>query len=220
MRLAIFSDFDGTLCRKDVGYHMFKTFSQGKTDDLVPLWKSGELSTRDCLRREAEMVDIDEERLRGFLDQFRLNEGVKELLDLCRSHDVDFTILSDGFGFYIEHVLANHGLNDLDIITNRGYFEDGELKIDFPHDNVSCQRCGSCKGERIREYLEKVGEETKVVFIGDGYSDVCALAESDLIFAKKDLEQYCRQNNINHVAYDDFNDVIQYLQAQGHLLPA
>ena len=216
MKTAIFCDFDGTISRHDIGYNLFHHFSQGRNDELVPLWISGELSTRECLLQEAAMVDASSEWIYDFLNQFELNSGFESFVQLCRSNSVDLTILSDGLDFYINYVLARHKLSDLPIIANSGRLENNSIIVTFPHDNQSCERCGSCKGERIREYRQKHGDVT-AVFIGDGYSDVCGATEADLVLAKKDLEQYCVINNIEHVRYDTFHDVSRLLTERGLL---
>lgn len=214
MKTAVFCDFDGTVCRRDVGANLFKKFSGGKTDALIPLWKDGTISTRECLRHEASMVEVEEGELYRFLDEFQLNPGFRRFYELCRAQEVEIFIISDGFGFYIEYILNRFGFEDLEVITNRGKLVDGRLTIEFPWDNRQCKRCGSCKGERIAEWRERQDDSTRVAFVGDGYSDLCALGESDLVFAKKDLEQYCLQHNIDHIVYDDFDDVVHHLQGR------
>ena len=216
MKTAIFCDFDGTISRRDIGYNLFNHFSQGRNDELVPLWKSGELTTRECLLQEAAMVHASPDEIYRYLNQFELDQGFESFARLCQSDSVDLIILSDGLDFYIDYVLTRFRLNDLPLIANVGRLEDNSLIVTFPHDNQSCKRCGSCKGERIREYRLKHGE-VMAVFVGDGYSDVCGASEADLVLAKKDLEQYCVMHNIEHVRYDTFHDVSRHLTERGLL---
>ncbi|MDH3890349.1 MAG: MtnX-like HAD-IB family phosphatase [candidate division Zixibacteria bacterium] len=210
MKTAIFCDFDGTISRRDIGYNLFHHFSQGRNDELVPLWKKGELTTRECLLKEAAMVHAHSDEIYRYLDQFELNRGFEPFVRLCQANSADLAILSDGLDFYIEYVLKRHRLNHLPLIANAGRLEDNRLIVTFPHDNQSCRRCGSCKGERIREYRLRHGE-VKAVFVGDGYSDACGAAEADIVLAKKDLEQYCVIHNIDHIRYDTFDDVSRFL---------
>lgn len=215
-KIAVFCDFDGTISRRDVGYNIFHHFSGGKNDALLPDWKAGRMTTRECLLREAAMVDVSEEEMYRFLDGFELNRGFKEFVALCREKGIDLIIVSDGLDFYISYILKRNQLDDLPVIANIGKIEGTHLKIEFPHHNRTCTRCGSCKGERIREYREKVGSKVTVVFVGDGYSDACAVKEADIVFAKKDLEEYCRANNISYYPYDDFFDVARQLDTLGY----
>jgi len=162
------------------------------------------------------MVHADHKEIYRFLDQFELNGGFESFVRQCRRNDVDLIVLSDGLDFYIRYVLERHGLSEINVIANRGCLEDHGLKVTFPFDNPLCHRCGSCKGERIREYRAR-HPEAAALFVGDGYSDACAVTEADLVFAKKDLEQYCLKHNIDHVTYDTFIDVSRHLVERGYM---
>ncbi len=217
MKTAIFSDFDGTITRRDVGYSIFHHFSGGRNDDLLPDWKAGRMTTRTCLTLEAAMVKATAEEIYRYIDQFEIDKGFVDFVALCESNQAPLFVASDGLDFYIKYILGKYNLGHLDIKTNVGRPENGTLTVEFPYDNIACPRCGVCKGERIQQYREETNGEYRIVFIGDGYSDACATGEADLIFAKKDLEQYCLENNIAYVSYDTFYDVSRHLIEQGYL---
>ena len=217
MTNLIFCDFDGTVARRDVGYNLYHHFSGGRNDELIPDWKSGALSTRECLTREAAMVTAEPEEIYAFLDQFELCAGFAEFVELCRRNETPLTILSDGLDFYIEYLLERYALTGIPFSANRGLLVDGGIRVEFPHDNRDCRWCGSCKGERIEDLRATFEGPTRAIFIGDGYSDACATRVADLIFAKKDLEQYCLKNNIKFYRYDDFFDVADQLTRCGYL---
>jgi len=217
MKISMFCDFDGTIARRAVGYHMFRHFSDGQTEELVQQWQSGQIDTRECLVAEAGMCRATPAEIYAYLDQIELNRGFAEFAALCESNDVELTILSEGLDLYITYILERQGLRHLKVSANHGYLKDNRIKVTFPRENKTCRRCGSCKGERIREYRDRQTEEVMAIFVGDGLSDICAVAEADLVFAKKDLEQHCSMNNIGFVPYDYFDDVTRYLVEQGLL---
>ena len=217
MKIAVFADFDGTITRRDVGYSLFHHFSGGKNEEILPDWKAGRMSSRTCLTLEAEMVKASAEEIYEFIDQFEIDKGFAGFVSLCESNDTPFFVASDGLDFYIKHILAKNNLGHLELKTNIGRPENGGLTVEFPHDNISCTRCGVCKGERIQQFRKDTNGAYRVVFIGDGYSDACGAREADLIFAKKDLEQYCLDNNITYLSYDTFYDVSRNLVEQGYL---
>lgn len=207
----IFCDFDGTVSRRDVGYNLFRHFSNGKNEELLPDWKSGKMTTRDCLRFEAAMVNASPEEIYSFIEQFELNDGFVEFVELLNDLGQPLVILSDGLDFYIKHILKKNNLSDLPVLSNIGRLEDNTIKVEFPHKNHNCERCGSCKAERIAEFRATFKGPTRAIFVGDGYSDACATREADLVLAKKDLEEYCRASNIEYSSYDDFYDVVRIL---------
>jgi 2,3-diketo-5-methylthio-1-phosphopentane phosphatase len=163
------------------------------------------------------MVHATEEEIYGFLKQFKLNPGFVEFVRLCQASNVDLFVVSDGLDFYIRRLLKRNSLEHLPVIANRGKLENGGITVEFTHHNRTCRRCGNCKGERIQEYRNGKSQKTRIVFVGDGYSDTCATAEADLIFAKKDLEQYCLINDIVFYKYDDFFDVARKMMELGYL---
>lgn len=215
-RTAVFCDFDGTIARRDVGYSIFRHFSGGRTEELLPDWKAGRISSREILLREAEMSPVTEPELLQFLRDFDLDPGFPAFVERCRLHQLDLFVVSDGLDLYIDHLLRHNDLAHLNLITNHGFFCGSRIHVEFPHDNRHCTRCGSCKGERIREYRDRQNSPIRIVFVGDGLSDACATGEADLVFAKKDLERYCTTHNIPYTNYRDFFDVARAMERLGY----
>jgi len=217
MKLAVFSDFDGTISTQDVGYSVFHHFSKGKNDEILPDWISGKMTTRDCLIAEAEMVNASSQELYSFIDKMDIDPTFPEFVKLCNSNQIPLSILSDGLDFYIKHLLVKHNLSHINFVTNKAILKDNKIRVEFPHDNIECKSCGICKGEIINRFRQKQNGENKIVYIGDGYSDACAAKEADILFAKKDLVVYCTNNNIDYISYDNFGDVQSYLIKHGLL---
>ncbi|KAL2060193.1 hypothetical protein VTL71DRAFT_9588 [Oculimacula yallundae] len=63
----------------------------------------------------------------------------------------------------------------------------------------------------IRPYAALPNGERPVLFYaGDGVSDLSAAKETDLLFAKagKDLVTYCENDEISHVIFQDFSQIL------------
>ncbi|HVP07421.1 MAG TPA: MtnX-like HAD-IB family phosphatase [Candidatus Acidoferrum sp.] len=217
MKSVVFCDFDGTISRRDVGYHLFHHFSHGENEKLIPDWVSGRLSSRDCLRQEAAMVHAGPDEIYAFLDTFEIDPGFKSFEEICRANGTELYVVSDGLDFYISYILGKNGLNHLPVKSNVGRLENDGITVSFPLDNQTCQRCGTCKGEIIERYRRASSIPCQIAFVGDGYSDACAVRAADLILAKKDLEQYCLKHNIAYNWYRDFFDVTRLLDERGFL---
>ncbi len=216
-KLIIFSDFDGTFTAKDIGNRIFTHFSNGRNIPLVDDWKKGLITSRECLLKEAELVSVSPTEFYSFLEGFELSPGAIELYALAQKKNVPFIILSDGLDLYIEHILRKYNL-PIPSFSNRGYLENGGLRFEFPYDNNGCERCGSCKGERIKEFILKHNIErtqSQILYVGDGLSDICALPESDIIFARGDLLNYCHINGFSAIEYQNFFDILKWLQNAG-----
>ena len=216
IKTAVFCDFDGTISRRDVGYNLFHHFSGGKNDELLPAWIEGTLSTRDCLRQEAAMVQASPETILEFLDQFEIDETFVAFEARCREAGVPVVVMSEGLDFYIKRILSRYGLGHLPLMCNSGFLEKGTIRVEFPYENSTCRTCGNCKGERMAEYRQNQ-PGCRTMFVGDGYSDACAAREADLLFAKKDLCDYCEKHNIEYTAYNTFKDIASVLCELGVL---
>lgn len=59
---------------------------------------------------------------------------------------------------------------------------------------------------KARELADK---DTIFVFCGDGVSDISAAKHADVLFARKDrdLEFYCKREDIPYIAFDTFAEV-------------
>ncbi len=215
MKTIIFCDFDGTISRRDVGYSLFHHFSNGENEKLLPDWKAGRMSSRECLTREAAMVHASSEEILEFLDQFEIDPGFTDFELKCRQNDIPLMVVSDGLDFYIKRILGRNKLDHLSVTCNIGKLNSHSIQIEFPRTNRECLRCGSCKGEIIQEYCSSLSEPCRTIFIGDGYSDTCATREADLLFAKKDLERYCLAHGITYNKYDTFFDITHSLIDDG-----
>ena len=87
----------------------------------------------------------------------------------------------------------------------------GEMRLDFPFFRETCEHgCATCK-PAVLELLN--AERAPSVFVGDGLSDRYAAACSDLVFAKNALAQYCREQDIEHVAYERLREVASRLDS-------
>lgn len=211
----IFSDFDGTFCEKDVGHRLYTHFSNGENLKYVEMWKKGLISTRESLTLEASLLNVGENEIYQFLDQFNLRDGARELHDFAKLSKIPFFILSDGSDIYVKYILKKYGLEEIKYFTNSVTIENNRYIIEFPYDNGECDRCGCCKGARINEIVGGDSDNFEVIFIGDGLSDICALEPSDKIFARGDLLEYCRSNNIKAFEYKDFFDILKWLKESG-----
>ena len=60
------------------------------------------------------------------------------------------------------------------------------------------------------ETLREDGET--IIYVGDGYSDRYAIRNADVVIARGDLVEYCRNNGIEYELFNDFFDVLKALR--------
>jgi 2-hydroxy-3-keto-5-methylthiopentenyl-1-phosphate phosphatase len=214
-KVAIISDFDGTISRRDVGHHFFGAFIPDRERWLTLLqnWRLGLISSRECLEHEMELLRADQDDLNAFVDNEGLDPYFKDFVDFCDRRGIELLITSDGLDYYIERLLMRFGLGYLGFRANHLVLADGSLAgIEFPfYDVIDCTRCGNCK----RFHLEKVkGQGFLTVYVGNGYSDRCPAEHADVVLAKGELLDHCRAQGIAHIPFENFRDVERELTAR------
>ncbi|MFA6472247.1 MAG: MtnX-like HAD-IB family phosphatase [Candidatus Latescibacterota bacterium] len=212
----IFVDFDGTITRRDVGDSIFERFLPAELIDagwhrnIIEEWKAGRVSSMECLARECAKTVVTKEELDVELDTHTLVPGFTNLNEYCRRKNIPLTILSDGLDYYIDYILAKNGMEATLFHANHMYFANGSIGVEFPYADKGCGRCGNCK----RWHIESERKEwDKVVYIGDGYSDRFAVLSADIVFAHKDLAEFCGHRGIPYNPFGDFFGVIDYLES-------
>jgi 2-hydroxy-3-keto-5-methylthiopentenyl-1-phosphate phosphatase len=208
-RWTVLCDFDGTISRKDVGNRMFARFARSGWKDTVEDWKAGLISSRECLMAECSLARATADQIAQFVLTQEIDPHFKRFLYFCRHHSIPVIILSDGLDFYIDLILRKYGLEALPRFANHLVIRGSRLLPRFPYFDQGCGSCGNCKGFHVRRYVQ---DGNTTIYVGDGYSDRCAVTAADLVFAKGDLRRYCRHQGIAHVPYRDFGDVLRRIR--------
>ena len=122
-----------------------------------------------------------------------------------KERNIDFVILSDGLDLFIQKTLEKHRLSEIKFFTNRFVYKNERVFVDFINLNPECKfGTGACKCSKVKE--------KEFCYIGDGRSDICVGQKATLLFAKKHLREFCLENNVRHVAYENFGDILKYFQ--------
>lgn len=208
-RLKIFCDFDGTITKEDVGDRFFLTFTKGKARPLISQWENKEIDSRSMYLQEIALLDVTPEQLESFLKNQEIDPTFPEFVRFCEREGLSVTILSDGMDLYIYPILKWNQLETLTVYCNKMYWNgEGKLEVEFPYFDHSCGRCANCKGYQIRRLR---APKDHVAFIGDGLSDICALAEAETIFARGTLANYCEENNIAFMPFQNFTEILHWV---------
>jgi 2-hydroxy-3-keto-5-methylthiopentenyl-1-phosphate phosphatase len=204
--VLILVDFDGTITQKDVGAALFNTYSKNESQKIVSRWIKGEIGSRECLERECQLIKITEAELKKFVLRQKIDVKFPAFVDYCKRENHGLVILSDGLDLYIKLILEKYGLSEVPFYSNVLNFNNGKLSLEFPFFEKGCGNCGNCKKYHLRRLK---GKTQKVIYIGDGLSDKCAVSEADFVFAKDDLREFCIKSNIKSYSYRNFSDILR-----------
>jgi 2-hydroxy-3-keto-5-methylthiopentenyl-1-phosphate phosphatase len=194
-----------------MGYDVIRRFAGDGWKEINDAYCSGDIGSKDAYNRVASLLTATKDEILTYVLQFdSVDSHFEAFYRYCVQKGFEFKIVSDGFDFYIEAILEKYGLCEIEFYSNNVIFhEDRTLTVTFPWHNNQCDKCGNCK----RSVLKKLRRNFEtVIYIGDGYSDVCPAEEADLVFAKSILYEKCLESDISTIHYGNFDDVKKYLE--------
>ncbi|MBN8193138.1 MtnX-like HAD-IB family phosphatase [Bacillus sp. NTK074B] len=211
---AFVSDFDGTISKKDF-YHLVleKYFNEGKA--LFKQWKAGDMKDIDFLRTVFTSIHQDETQIIEDIHSIEIDDHVPSFIRKVQAHGGDFYILSAGTDYYIKHILKQHGIEDVRVYSNEGYYKEKNvhMNIDPEHPHYS-NRYGIDKSKVIIELKEQY---KTIYFAGDSEPDRHAAKVADVNFAIKALQKILEESRTPFIDVNDFHDIDHYMTGQGIL---
>jgi 2,3-diketo-5-methylthio-1-phosphopentane phosphatase len=210
-KTLIFCDFDGTISVQDIGHEVIKRFMDGNWKEIDEEYASGKIGSMLAYQKIASLIKVTPTEMADYALNLRaMDPSFSEFYRFCRERDIDLKILSDGLDFYIDLILKRHGLDEIEFFSNVIHFhDDSSVSIEFPLRNEQCAKCGTCKSFLLQQYRT---DYKKIIYIGDGYSDVCPAQYADLVFGKRVLYEQCRHKDIACIHYRDFRDIKETFQ--------
>lgn len=210
-RMLVLCDFDGTVCTVDMGNEILNRFTDQRWNEIDRAYCAGEIGSRDAYSQVVSLFKGTKAQMLEFVRvSEKLDPHFQEFYAFCKEKRVDIKIVSDGLDFYIDAILKKYNLEDIEYFSNVLIFRNGNaLSIQFPRMNILCEKCGTCKSGVLKDYRESYDH---IVYVGNGYSDVCPAKDADIVFAKDVLYDACMENGTACVCYNNFDDILVSLQ--------
>ena len=205
--IILVSDFDGTITKTDTLSKFLEDYADPKWLDIENDWRDGKFGSQECLIKQFALVpNLTPELIDKFLDSMEIDEGFIPFCQKANENNIPVVVLSDGLDYFINKIFEKNGIDFVNVITNHAYFDDrGRFRIEFPNDSKHCtNEAGTCKCKVVKNLKKRY---KKVLYVGDGASDFCVSKEPDIVFAKAGLEEYCKNNGINHIKYSTYKDI-------------
>ena len=155
------------------------------------------------------MVKADRQTLIDFVRKHTgIRPGFAELVDFCKKNRIEFFIISNGLDFYIDFILGSLGMNHIKVIAAKTEFDPAGMKVKYigPDGNMIMDRF---KEAYTKLYVDK---GYRVIYIGNGLSDLPSARLAYRSFARDELIDCCKKANLTCIPFNDLNDVINGLQ--------
>lgn len=212
----LFLDFDGTMSRVDVVDVLLERFALPAWTALESDWREGRIGSRECLAGQIDCMRAGTEAVDTAIAGIGLDVGLVPLLDAAARHRMPVYVLSDGFDYCIDRLLATlppRVGQPLRASVRASRLEpapNGLWRAAFPFYADPCAHgCATCK-PRLMEELSGAGQTR--IFVGDGLSDRHAARAADVVFAKASLAAFCEREAIPFVPYGGLADVAERIE--------
>lgn len=208
---AILCDFDGTMVDEDVSEQLLATHGAPEWEEIDQEFMRGEIGSRECAERQVALLGGSRDELvADALARFHVDETFAPFVSWCRERGIEVSVVSDGFGFYIDRMLGAAGVEDVPVLTNRTVFGGERPRLEFPFAHGECVGCGTCKMRAVLEARERTGGP--IAFVGEGHTDRYGALYADLVFAKKYLPALCDEMGVPYIAWETFADIRSTLE--------
>ena len=154
-------------------------------------------------------VKTDRQTLLKFVKgKVKIRAGFQELLAFCRRKGFRFVIVSNGLVFYIEAILRDIGIDNIEVLA---------AQTNFGSEGIEARYIGP-KGNEIQDGFKEtytrlfLSKDYRVVYIGNGTSDTLPARQAHHIFATGELLTYCKETNLACTPFVDLNDVVRGLE--------
>ena len=210
----VLCDFDGTITKADATDAILEAFALPAFREWERRWERGEITSRECMARQVELIRADRATLAQFSADIPIDEGIVALDRHCTERGIPLMIVSDGLDLIIEAVLRRHGLSHIPAISNRLVWNgNGFPSLSFPSASPDCWiGAGTCKCVVAASSRFSLKE---TVYIGDGRSDRCISTVAQQVFAKGRLREWCDLQGVACEPFETLTDVAERLFRQG-----
>lgn len=173
----IFCDFDGTITLQDTCVPILEQFADGDWEKYDELLSKGLINLHECMQKQFEMIQANIPTIISSMGPIPIRSGFAEFTSFCQSQEINVVIVSAGLDFIIRSVLSQ---NNLDLPVVAAKVKDERFQLEFP--SLHYPDSIDFKVDQVKYYQ---AQQKKVIFIGDGISDLLGAKQADLVFAVK-----------------------------------
>ncbi len=172
-------------------------------------YKEQKISVHHFNARAFAMVKADRVTLlEAIKGKVKLRPGFDKLTSYCSRRGFRLVIASNGLGFYIEAVLRELGLEEIEVYAAQTQFWGDGLKVEYTGPDGR-QLDDGLKEAYIKSFLK---EGYRVIYVGNGDSDINPAKYAWQILARDELLAYCRENQLACKSVDALHDVVRALE--------
>ena len=208
---AVICDFDDTTVLENVAEMLLKEFGGEGWREYQRLNVKHRMTLKEYQERAFQTVKVGREEMKNHVkENATLRPHFKAVYEHCRKHGIPLAIATMGLDFYVEALLEREGMESVESYAAETEFTDDGIRYEYPYASKDCWQPGNCKCAVIERYRKK-GHST-ILFAGDGKTDICPADRSDVVFARRYLEEHREEKGLPFVSLTDFSDMVSRLK--------
>lgn len=199
-------DFDGTVTIGDVGFLLLDAFAEDNWRESLEKYRNGKITVGRFNKLAFALVNATREEMESYIrKKIEIRSGFTELVEICRSKQIKFAIVSNGLDFYIKTALASLGINDVPVHAATTVFDGHGVQVDY------ISPAGKILDEGFKESHAQAFLDSgyRIIYIGNGYSDFAAAKMADKIYAIDSLARHCTRENVMCTRFDTLHEVAE-----------
>lgn len=216
-RIVILSDFDDTAAEQNVAALLMEKFTPMNAAGGIIDWRdmhakfiNKKLSLKFYQETAFAMLHNSISDQTNYVSEYAsFRTGFLELANYCRENGIHIAINSYGLDFYIKALLSAYNVNWIPFYATETTVTSLETKFEYRFPREGCDGWGNCKCRIVEGYQS---QGCKVVYAGDGMSDICPATRADFVFARATLLEFCKTNQLPHKPLVDFRDLIAHIK--------
>lgn len=208
MRWAAVLDFDGTITTEDVADAILRRYGGVEDREIRSSYHPGVI-TEDWVAEKFRRVSAPVRELKRFILRFaRPRPGFLEFARFCAEGGVPLEIVSGGLDLYVDLLLERWGLGHLPRFRASARRTSAGWRVRYPFLNGG--GLDAFKHKRVRRHSGR----RRVLFAGDGTSDLAASREADLVFARGALLRFRRSEGLPSEPLTTFTALTRRLKGE------
>jgi len=199
MNIEIFTDFDGTVTDRDSIVFLTQEFGGGEEyrQQALSRYRNSEIDLFELIQEELATVKISwDEAAKALRENISVDPYFVPFVQWCSHSGYPVSVVSSG----ILQVVSLF-IGDEDVSYHAHPVEMKESGWLYQKDERA-DKVNLLRAAKVR---------CKVIYIGDGISDISAVPYVDLLFAKNRLADYCQEQAIPFFSFRNFQEVQEIL---------
>ena len=202
--MIIQCDFDGTIIRNNLSVLIREHFAPDAWRAVDVDYLEGRITVEESNRRQFALIKEPKERLQEFVRcHIDVRQGFPEFITKCDTMGTQLIIVSSGLDFYIEVVLSELGMSDIELYCGKTEFNEKGIMVSY-----AAQKGNTIEHGFKISYLNWLKKrDNRVIYIGDGLSDLEAARHANYVFATGHLATLLKEEHVSWSPFTDFNDI-------------